>query len=373
MAELGSTTIICNDDIESIFETYYKAGMTDGLPIIPPTRERVKVMISGVDRVPSDVVAVLPPKMGDATVEKIAINSVMAGCLPSYMPVLIAAVEAIADPLFNCRGHQTTTSTIAIMLIINGPVRQKLDINSSWGVFGPGWRANATIGRAISLIMRNIGGAIPGEVSQSVLGHPGRYSMCIAEREEISPWEPLHVDRGFKREDSTVTVFASNEYVSLEHPGPATAEWLLADLAGSMHLTTYPTWPSWNKSERCVIMCPDYAAILSREGYSKQDVKRYFYEHTLDIPTYFFAKETLERIIKQDKGELNVYQDRKAMIQKGLIKPDQTQLTPKGVALTARPDQWMIIVAGGDGRINGAFMRPWGDSWAVTKRINLKD
>ena len=190
-------TLNLEDSAEAVFEDYYQRGWTDGLPVIPPTRDRVAAMLATARRGPAEIVAVLPPKKGHATVEKLAVNAVMAGCHPSYFPVVIAAVEALADPKFEIGAMNVTTSCTSPMLIINGPVRQQLDINDGWGLLGPGWRANATIGRAISLIMLNIAGRIPGQVSKAVIGFPGRYGMCIGEREEASAWEPLHVERGF--------------------------------------------------------------------------------------------------------------------------------------------------------------------------------
>ncbi len=201
------------DGEAAVYEEYYRRGWTDGLPIIAPTPERVETMLSGLD--PGRELAELPPKRAMVTVEKVAINAVMAGCLPSYFPVVLAAVEAIADPTFNLFGVDTTTSGVCVLTVVNGPIRQQLEINSSYGCFGPGWRANATIGRAIALVQQNVGGRIPGPVSKSTHGQPGRYTMCIGEFEERNPWGPLHVERGFKPGDNTVTVFSPTGTTSI--------------------------------------------------------------------------------------------------------------------------------------------------------------
>ena len=140
----------------------------------------------------------MPPNYGRLTVEKVAINAVMAGCRPDYLPVLIAAAQGACDPEFNLHGVATSTHFSAPLIIVNGPIRERIGLNSGFGVFGPGWRANATIGRAFRLLMINIGGARAGEVSMSTFGHPGRYTYCIGENEEASPWPPFHVDRGFE-------------------------------------------------------------------------------------------------------------------------------------------------------------------------------
>ena len=157
----------------------------------------------------AELVGQVAPRLGRATVEKIAINAVMAGCRPEYMPTVIAAVEAICDPAFALVGVSGTTDAVALLVIVNGPIRQALDVNCGAGVFGPGWRANATIGRAVRLVWANVGGAVPGEISMSTFSQPGRYSYCIGEREEDSPWEPLHVEHGFVATDSTVALLAA--------------------------------------------------------------------------------------------------------------------------------------------------------------------
>ena len=197
------------EDIEEIFDFMYGRGMTDGLPVIPPTGERVERMMDAVSSPPGHVVAELPPRGGLATIEKLAINSVMAGCRPEYFPVVIAAVEAMTQPQFNLIGVQTTTNPVAPFLLLNGPVRRSLDVNCGAGALGPGRRANATIGRALRLILINIGGGVPGEGDKSILGSPGKYTFCLGELEEESPWEPFHVEHGFAPDESTVTVISS--------------------------------------------------------------------------------------------------------------------------------------------------------------------
>ena len=172
-------TLDCPDDAAEIFGRLYEEGMTDGLPVIPPTAERVTAMIGGAELPREHIVAELAPRNGVATIEKIAVNAVMAGCLPAYFPVVIAAVEAMTQPQFNLLGIQTTTNPVAPFVLINGPIRHKIDINCGAGALGPGRRANATIGRAIRLILLNIGGGIPGEIDKSILGMPGKYSFCM--------------------------------------------------------------------------------------------------------------------------------------------------------------------------------------------------
>src|SRR5438034_398552 len=177
-------------------EIWFERGVTDGLPVVPPTRERVERMLHATKRSRETLVAEVPPNFGRATVEKLAVNAVMAGCRPEYFLVVLAVVEAACDPRFNLHGQSGTTNATSPLIIINGPLRSQLGVNCAAGVFGPGFRANATIGRALRLVMINLGGTRAGEISMSTLGHPGRYTYCIGEHEEVSPWEPLHVERG---------------------------------------------------------------------------------------------------------------------------------------------------------------------------------
>jgi len=183
--------------LDDEFEFMYEQGFTDGLPVVPPTPERVVRMLSGTRRDPQDLVAVLPPNMGEATVEKVAINAVMAGCKPEYLPVVIAALEAMATDEFNVHGVMATTMGAAPVLVVNGPIRERIGMNMKMGALGQGNRANASIGRAVRLAVRNIGGARPGGTERSTMGNPMKFTMCFAEWEERSDWVPLHVERGF--------------------------------------------------------------------------------------------------------------------------------------------------------------------------------
>jgi len=194
------------DDLDAINRLYRDRRLGDGLPIVPPTPARVERMLAHAGRARDAVVARIAPAFGIATVEGIAINAVLAGCDPEYLPVLIAAVEAAASPEFSLQAIQATTNSVAVWLIVNGPVARQLNVNGRFNCLGEGAWANATLGRAMRLVLRNIGGALPGEMDRATHGQPGKYSFCCAENEAESPWEPLHVERGFGREQSTVTV-----------------------------------------------------------------------------------------------------------------------------------------------------------------------
>src|SRR5215813_507234 len=210
---LTSNRIVVADAWAGI-EYCYRENLTDGLPVVPPTEELVQSFLDAAALSADSIIAELTERARVITAEKLAINAVMAGCLPEYMPVLVAAVEALADPAFNLQGVQVTTNPVAPLLIVNGPARQTLGFNAGYGCFGPGHRANATVGRAVRLILINIGSAIPGEGDMAVAGHPGKYTFCVAEHKEESPWEPLHVERGLPRESSAVTLIGISGFMN---------------------------------------------------------------------------------------------------------------------------------------------------------------
>jgi len=261
------------DEIEGFFER----GVTDGLPVVPPTRTRVDAMLATTRRDRQQVVAEVPPNMGRATVEKIAVNAVMAGCHPDYFPVVLAVVEAACDPVFNLHGQSGTTNAASPLIVVSGPVRQRLGVNCAAGVFGPGYRANATIGRALRLIMINVGGTRAGQISMSTMGHPGRYTYCIGEYEEASPWEPLHVERGFAASDSTVTLFSGESPFMINDHLSRVASQLVASLgwsaAGAWNHKSYPLY-----GHTLFVIGPEHAKTLSEERWSKHDVRQYLHE-----------------------------------------------------------------------------------------------
>ncbi len=255
-------------------ETCYQNGWTDGLPVVPPTPERVERMLSSTDRSSEELITVVPPKWGKATVEKIAINAVMAGCLPEYLPVILCAVEAMAAEEFNLHGVQATTSHVSPMLVVNGPIRKELGINDGFNVFGQGWRANATIGRAIRLICTNVGGALPGELDRAAFGHVGKYTCCIAENEENSPWEPLHIERGFDSKESTVTVFAGAGPQSINDHSSNTAEGILNTICQNI------SSPGNSSGETLIVFGIEHAKTISDDGFSKSDIQQFIVDTT---------------------------------------------------------------------------------------------
>ncbi len=274
MAQERHSTQLEIEATEDLIEACYENGWTDGLPVVPPTPERVARMLSGTDLNPEELIAAIPPKWGRATIEKVAINAVMAGCKPTYLPLILTAVKAMTDEQFNLHGVQVTTSHVGPMLIVNGPIRKQLEINDGFNLFGQGWRANATIGRALRLICTNIGGALPGELDRAAFGHAGKYTCCIAEKEEASPWDALHVDRGFQAEDSTVTVFAAAGPQTVNDHGSNTAEGILTTISENIAA------PGNSSGETLLVIGVEHAKTISEDGFSKADIRRYIADTT---------------------------------------------------------------------------------------------
>ena len=259
-------------------ETLHARGVTDGLPVVPPTAERVRAAVAASGRSGEDLIGLVAPRLGRATVERVAVNAVMAGCRPEYMPAVLAGVEAICDPEFSLVGVSGTTDAVAPLLILNGPVRTALNVNSGAGAFGPGWRANATIGRAVRLCWLNIGGAMPGLISMSTFAQPGRYSYCIGENEEASPWEPLHVEHGFGAGESTVAVMAAEMLQVVADTQHRTAREVLATIARSGAVIASDGHAGL--TDTLLVIGPEHARTIAGDGWSKADVREFLWRET---------------------------------------------------------------------------------------------
>ena len=343
-----ATTIPADSTLDP-FEQLYARGLTDGLPVIPPTRERVQRAIDATGRSAAELIALVPPNFGRATVEKIAINAVMAGCRPEYLPVVIAAVDAVCDDRFDLHGVSATTNAPAPLVIVNGPIRHALDINCGAGLFGPGWRANATIGRALRLVCVNLGGAIPGVVSMSTLAHPGRYTYCIGEREEVSPWESLAVEHGFAPTDDTVALLAADAPLTIYDQRSRTAPDLCATIAASMAVLEHHKMTHWG--DTLLVLSPEHATIIAGDGWRKADVRRFLFER--------LQRPVCELVPGRNGGDgLPEHVLRK------FADPEHDQtLIPKFRA----PEHIKIIVAGGSaGRFSAVVA-----GWSFSKGSNL--
>ena len=338
---LVSEKVQVADSVEAINSLFIEKGWSDGLPIIPPTEEAVERMLAGINKGPADVIGVIPPRWAEATVEKIAINAVMAGCLPEYMPIVITAVSAMCEEAFNLRGVQATTHPCAPLLIINGPIAKKLNINSRSGAFGPGWRSNATIGRAIRLILTNVGGALPGVTDMSTQAQPCKYAFCIAENEEENPWEPLHIERGFDASINTVTVIAAENPHNINDHSAITAEEVLTTIVSVMR-TTGNNDVLYQQGEPVLALGPEHAATIAGGGYSKDDVKAYIHEKARIPRTGFHERLSQDRFPDLDENAL--------------------------IPLTPEKDDLIVIVVGGLGK-HSSFLSSFGLGRSVTKAV----
>ena len=260
-------------------EICFERGWTDGLPVTPPTDERILRMLKGTTRPPSEVVGRIPPYLAECTVEKVAINAVMAGCKPEYMPVLLAALEAALDPLFTLHGVLATTYFSAPVIIVNGPVAKRIGMNSGINALGQGNRANATIGRALNLIVRNVGGGRPGEADRATLGAPSKYTLCFAEDESDPDWEPLSVARGFPRGTSTVTLFQGHGPEAFVDQKSRTPEALTKSFASSLVKIGHPKLVQ--SARAILVLSAEHYAIYREAGWNRRRIERALYEATI--------------------------------------------------------------------------------------------
>lgn len=259
-------------------EFCYERGFADPLPVVPPTAARVDRMLAAAGLPADEVVARVPPNYGSASVEKIAANAVMAGCRPEYMRILLPLVRALCDERLNIHGVQGTTHFAAPLAIVNGPVRHELDFAFGSNVYSNTARANSTLGRALQLILRNLGGAAPGGIDMSTQGHPGRFGFVIAENEEASPWEPLSAEFGIEAGRDAVALYCAESPRGLSDHTARTPEALLR--AFCPVLATVWSYRVCQRSEALVVICPEHAETLRRRGYSKRDARDYLFEHT---------------------------------------------------------------------------------------------
>ncbi len=276
--ELQSPQIATAGPVEAV-EACFERGWTDGLPVMPPTPERVAQFLDVVGVRPDEVIGAVPTREVVITAEKVAINAVMAGCLPEYMPVVMAACRAMCEDAFNLHANSGTLSGAAQMIVVNGPVRKELGINCRDGVFGPGFRANATIGRAIRLVIRNVARSIPGFLDRAAFSHPGRYTWCFGENEEESPWPALHMERGLPADASAVTLFAVMDIVKATGLHPTSPESFL-DRAAFLTRTVW-TYSQTSSYDPCrsllVVVGWEHMDLCAKARWSKADIRNYLF------------------------------------------------------------------------------------------------
>ena len=266
-------------DLEDEMEAMFDRGWSDGLPVVPPTPERVLRMLEGTTRAADEIVAVVPPDLVECTVEKVAINAVLAGCAPEYLPIVLTAVEAACTDEFNMHGLLATTMPVGPVMIVNGPIRKRIGMNAGVNVLGQGNRANATIGRALQLTIRNVGGGRPGGVDRATQGNPGKLSFCFPEDEEGSPFEPLHVERGFAPEASTVTLFPGEGPRGIVDQLSRDADSLARTLAACLRTVQHPKLPM--VFDAILVIGPEHGRVFKEAGWTKAQLKARLHELTL--------------------------------------------------------------------------------------------
>jgi len=341
--------ITVEDDPEAIFERFAREDWTDGLPIVPPTEARVAQMLASTDLDPSISLGPMPPRWGAATIAKLAVNAVMAGCKPEYFPVVVAAVRAILEKPFNLYGVQGTTNPAGPVLIVNGPIAREIGVNARGNLFGPGFRANATIGRAIRLIMTTIGGGVPQQADRSTLGNPAKYTCCFAENEAASPWAPLHVERGFEPGTSTVTAFGGAAPANIIEKSK-TADEMLVTIARAMAVSGSNNM--FMSQEPLLVLGPEHAALAARQGFDKERVRQTLFEH---------ARIPFEHIGQSNAAVLGVWRG-------GCIEEVEGGRT---LRIAEKPTDIVIVVAGGAGNHSASI--PGWYSRSVTVPITRAD
>jgi hypothetical protein len=340
---LRSTRVEAADPLAAI-ETYFEKGWTDGLPIVPPTEEKIWAMLDTMGKQPEDILGEIPARARTITAEKLAINAVLAGCLPIYAPVLLAAVEALCDPLFSVHGPTASTSGMGILTIVNGPIASQIGMNAGENLFGPGWRANATIGRALRLLLRNVCGAVPGVLDRSCFGHPGKFTYCIAEDETHSPWTPLHAERGIPLEESAVTLFAGESPHQVANQLASDPEAILSTIADVM---VAGGRLSLSGQQFVVIIAGEHRRRLIEHGWTKKDVRGWLHEHAVR------SEEDLARAGRLPSAET------------------ATQAARKYPAVND-PDDILVVAAGGEAGGYSVVIPGWSGrlhSQAITKMI----
>ena len=312
-------------------------GWTDGLPVVPPTEDLVKAMLACTPLGPLHVLGVMEPVKGTVTVEKVAANAVMAGCRPDYFPVVLAAVKAVLQPQFHVGSTACTTGGAAPVVIVSGPLAEQLGVNSGTACFGGNVKANATIGRALRLTMRNLGGAKPDGMEKSTLAWPGKLSMCFAENEARSHWTPLREDFGYAADATTVSVLAVRGIYPITEGVQETGLGVLETISAAMRVMGAPIYYQMGVP---VIVClgPEHAAEIARAGFSKQRVREYLFEHC--------------RLPIRDLRGRGYYSA--GCWPATVDQSDDNALVP----MVSDPGKFWVVVAGGDGR-HSAWMPAW--------------
>jgi hypothetical protein len=325
-----------SEDPAALIEAYYERGWTDGLPVVPPSDRSLADMLAGAGLHGDEIVGEIPDRGVVVTAEKLAINAIMAGCRPEYLPVVLAAIRGLCHRDFAYHGPASSTGGSAMVLIVNGPIARRIGLNSGNNAFGQGTRANATIGRAVRLVMMNAMSTRPGLLDRATLGNPGKYSFCFAENEADHPWEPLHVERGFRADESAVTVYACNSLYQVYNQLAAGPEPLLRCFADALCNLGTPNLRGFNQS--LIVLAGEHADVLRASKWSKADVRAFLMAH---------ARRTIADL-------------KRAARRPGEIEPaDETAWKHA----FERPEDIMIACAGGVAGSWSACLPGWGNKW----------
>jgi hypothetical protein len=331
-----------------LIEWYYERGCSDGLPLVPPTPEKIASAITALGGEGERLLARVPPRWGSLTREVLAINMVMAGCRPEYAPVVEAAMLALCEARFNLNGVQATTHMASPLLVVNGPIRRAIGMNAGCNTFGSGNRANATIGRALRLVLLNVGGGWPGLLDKSTLGHPGKYTYCIAENEEASPFAPYHVEKGYRAEESTVFVLAAEPPHSITNHFANDAEGVLDSVCSAM--STICNNNAVSAGHCAVVLGPEHAATVAKSGWKRHDIRHYLWAHSGNRWGDLYGNGRYGKVYNRN---LPVWYKR---------EPDaRTPIVPS-------PDNIHLFVAGGEAGRFSAFIPGWGHMSAPVLR-----
>ena len=326
------------DNLLAAIDYCYEKGWTDGLPVVPPTLERVHATLEHEGRPPETVIATHPATGLELSLHAAAVNAVMAGCLPEYFPVLVAAFEAMDKPDFNFHGSTASTGGSAPLLIVSGGYADDIGMNADVNLFGPGNRANATIGRAVRLILRNVFQMVPGISDKSTQGHPGKYSFCIAERMRGNPWPLLCEAQGYPKGVSSVTVFAAGGFCNVENHGGNTPQQVLSAIADAM-----ASYGCITLGQSVVILAPEHMRILADAGWSREEAQTYLFMH---------AKRSVEGMRGVGKYRASEYEKQHGEHAHQLV---ETGYVHRGLA----PEDILITLGGGDAGGHSCFIPSW--------------
>lgn len=342
-------TALLEVDADGVLEEFFERGWTDGLPVVPPTPGRVDAMLAGYDLERDEVIGTIPRRNRSVTAEQMAVNAVMAGCRAEYFPVVIAAMSALLDPAFNAHMTFTSTGGAASAVVVSGPLAEQIGMNSTANALGSGNRANATIGRAVRLVARNVFGATTDNMDASAMGHPGKFTLCFAEHEPSAPWHPLRVQLGYELPDTTVTVLASESPRQVANHLNEDPEGVLATLASAMRVPG--SYPVGKGGQGIVVLCPEHELALRQAGWTQRRVREFLREHTRISPEELAAAGVLLELGNQH---------------------DQTPESDGKLPSFRSADDILLVTAGGPGPGWSAYIPSFGPlphTRYVTRRV----